>query len=145
MSSGQFPPDTSHGIARKTLDPEVLKSLEQQKGAEVSRGRVHARLETALTVHVRPGNASDRTSIELVGITADLSRGGCRLILPLPVTVGDVFRVEFESAAPRIPLVFARCLRCRLVREDAFEAGFSFFAPIDLPEEPAGGPDPRPD
>jgi hypothetical protein len=48
--------------------------------------------------------------------------------------VGDTFRIEIESKSPRIPPVRARCLRCRLVREDAFEAAFSFSAPIDLPE-----------
>jgi len=134
MPESHQAPDTAHGWTRKALDPELLKSLEQQKGAEVGRGRVHARVELALTVHVRPGEASDRSGIELSGVSADVSSGGCRLILPLPTMVGDVFRIEFESGTPRIPTVLARCLRCRLVREGVFEAAFSFCAPIDLPE-----------
>jgi len=125
--------DLSEDRVRQDLDPELLQSLERQKGEEVSRGRMHGRVETRLRVAVRPGNSSEGLRFKLQGITADLSRGGCRLILPLPVGVGDVFRIDFESSENRIPMAFARCLRCRLVREDAFEAGFSFFAPIDLP------------
>ncbi len=128
-----FDSDLSQDKLRQELDPELLQSLERQKGEEVSKARMHARVETKLKVVVRPGNSSEVMLFKLQGITADLSRGGCRLILPLPVAVGDVFRIEFESSEHRIPMAFARCLRCRLVREDAFEAGFSFFAPIDLP------------
>jgi hypothetical protein len=129
---------------RRDLAPEVVQNLEQQQIQEVLTSRTHERLETALKVCVRPANTSESSRLELHGVTADLSRGGCRLILPLPTTVGDVFRLEFESSVARIALVFARCLRCRLVREDAFEAGFSFFAPIDLPGEAAGGADELP-
>ena len=53
-----------------------------------------------------------------------------------PVTVGDVYRLQFDKASIDLPLVFARCLRCRLVREDAFEAGFTFFTPISLTKGP---------
>jgi len=123
---------------RRDLDPEVLQSFDQQQIQEALKSRAHERFETALRVCVRPANTSERSRLELHGTAADLARGGCRLILPLPTMVGDVFRIEFESSAARIPVVFARCLRCRLVSEDAFEAGFSFLTPIDLPAE-AGG------
>ena len=126
--------DATQGWTRKALDPEALKSLEQQRGAEVGRGRVHARVEAALTVRVRPDDAAERSGVELEGVSADVSRGGCRLILPLPTLVGDEFRIEFASGSPRIPTVLARCLRCRLVREGVFESAFSFRAPVDLPE-----------
>ncbi len=124
---------------RQDLDPEVVENLERQQIQDVLTGRTHERLETALKVCVRPGNTSENLRFELHGVTADLSRGGCRLILPAPAAVGDVFRIEFESSTPLLPLVFARCLRCRLMREDAFEVGFSFFAPIDLPVDGPGG------
>lgn len=128
-----FDNDLSREPLREELEPELLQSLVRQKGDEVSKARMHARVDAKFKVTVRPGNASEALRFKLQGVTADLSRGGCRLILPLPVGVGDVFRIEFESGEHRIPLAFARCLRCRLVREDAFEAGFSFFTPIDLP------------
>jgi hypothetical protein len=128
---------TQPGV-RRDLDPEVVRNFGQHEIQEVLTSRTHERRETALEVCVRQANTSESSRLELHGVTADLSRGGCRLILPLPTGVGDVFRIEFESSSPSLRLVFARCLRCRLVREDVFEAGFSFFAPIDLPEEPAG-------
>jgi hypothetical protein len=31
-------------------------------------------------------------------------------------------------------MVHAKCIRCRFVRDNAFEAGFIFFAPIRVPE-----------
>ena len=46
--------------------------------------------------------------------------------------VGDIFRLEFDLEWIEAPLVFGRCLRCRLVREDVFETGFKFFNPVDL-------------
>ena len=43
-----------------------------------------------------------------------------------------MYRLEFSEEALEIPLVFARCVRCSLVREDTFEAGFAFFSPVDV-------------
>ncbi len=31
-----------------------------------------------------------------------------------------------------VPLVFARCVRCRLLREEAFEAAFAFFSDVSI-------------
>jgi hypothetical protein len=59
-------------------------------------------------------------------------------LLPLPLLVGDVYRLQFERNTLDLPLTFARCVRCRLVREDAFEVGFAFFSAICLPEEAVG-------
>lgn len=135
-----FDSDLSKDKSRPELDLELLHTLEKQGGDAVSKARKNARIEVKLKVIVRPGNSSEVLGHELQGISTDLARGGCRLILPLPVAVGDVFRIEFKSDEHRVPLVFARCLRCRLVREDVFEAGFGFFAPIDLPASLSGAP-----
>ena len=117
----------------RALEPELLQSLERQKSEEIARERLHARIEAKLRVVVRPANSSAMLEFKVQGLTADLSRGGCRLILPLPLGVGDVYRVEFDSTEHKLPLVFARCLRCRLLREDAFESGRQFFTQLDLP------------
>jgi len=112
------------------------RHVRRRKIWQVARGRKLVELR----VVVRPANASEHARFRLQGISADLSRGGCRLILPLPVGVGDVFRLEFASPAAPIPPAFARCLRCRLVREQVFEAGFQFLTPVDLPQLDAGAP-----
>lgn len=119
--------------SRSELDPELLQSLERQKSDEIARQRIHARIDAKLRVVVKPGNSSELLALKIQGLTADISRGGCRLILPMPLGVGDLYRVEFDSSAHQLPLVFARCLRCRLLREDAFEVGLSFFTQIELP------------
>ena len=90
---------------------------------------------------LRPGNSSELTAPKLQGITADISRGGCRATFPLPVGVGDVYRLHFESQQLHLSLVFARCVRCRLLRENAFVAGFQFFTEISLPENLNRQPD----
>jgi hypothetical protein len=46
--------------------------------------------------------------------------------------VGDVVWLTFDKSELNIDAEFARRLRCRLVREDAYEAGFAFFQSIDL-------------
>lgn len=119
--------------SRPDLDPDLLHSLEQQKSEEIARQRIHARIDAKLRVVVRPANSSALLAFKIQGLTADISRGGARLILPMPLGVGDLFRLEFDSSVHQLPLVFGRCLRCRLLREDAFEAGLAFFTPIELP------------
>jgi hypothetical protein len=56
-----------------------------------------------------------------------------------PMLVGDVYQLRFAKGELDLPIVYARCLRCRLVREDAFESGFVFFEKIELASsEPSG-------
>ena len=43
-----------------------------------------------------------------------------------------MYRLSFDRTVLDVESLFVRCLRCRLVRENAFEAGFSFFQPVDL-------------
>ena len=49
-----------------------------------------------------------------------------------PLRVGDMYRLSFDRSMLNLEPLIARCVRCRLVREDSFEAGFSFFQPVDL-------------
>ncbi|MBK7877329.1 MAG: PilZ domain-containing protein [Planctomycetes bacterium] len=126
----------SHGDAEsrpRDLEPELLQTLERQKSEEIARQRLFSRIDTKLKVVVRPANSSQLLEFKVQGLTADISRGGTRLILPLPLGVGDVYRLEFDTTEHKLPLVFGRCLRCRLLREDAFEVGVQFFAQIELP------------
>ena len=54
------------------------------------------------------------------------------VLLPRPVMVGDMYWMTFDDRQVRFGSLFARCLRCRLVREDTFETGFRFMHDIDL-------------
>ena len=57
----------------------------------------------------------------------------------IPLQVGDVYKLEIEKGEIDLPILFARCLRCRLVREDAFESGFAFFNTVKLDEARSAG------
>ena len=129
-----FDSPTDTATARGKLDHELLESLESQKSENIASQRVFARIEAKLKVVVRPANSSQLAELRVQGVTADISRGGCRLLLPVPLGVGDHYRLEFDATEHQLPLTFARCTRCRLLREDAFEAGLQYFTSIDLPQ-----------
>lgn len=114
---------------------EMLGELERNTSDAIRRQRQHFRLDIKARVVVQPGNASDLLKFKMQGTTGDLSHGGCRALFPMPVRVGDIYRLSFDESALSIPLTFARCVRCLLLQEDAYEAGFSFFVPITLPEQ----------
>ncbi len=118
----------------ESLGFDLLQELEQNTPDALRRQRTHFRIALRCTVVAEPGNASELLGFRLQGVTGDISEGGCRALFPLPVRVGDVYRLTFDRQTFDQPLTFARCVRCLLIREDAFEAGFQFFAPIQLPE-----------
>lgn len=112
----------------------VLRELERNTPEEIRRQRAHFRLSIKSAVILQPGNQTDVLSFKVKGVTGDISAGGCSALFPVPTRVGDIYRLGFDRKALDLPLTFARCVRCRLVREDAFEAGFAFFSPISLPD-----------
>ncbi len=117
----------------------LLQELEKNTSDELRRQRAHFRLAIKAAVILQPGNASDLLTFKMKGTTGDVSEGGCSAMFPLPVRVGDVYRLQVDRTALSLPLLFARCVRCRLIREDAFEAGFAFFTPIALPDTVMAG------
>lgn len=111
---------------------DLLADLERQTPDQIRRQRASDRVTMKARVVVQPANSSDAMKLRVQCVTGDLSAGGCRLMSPIPLAVGDVYRMKFEGTDIDLPIVFARCLRCRLIREDAFEAGFAFFSPVNL-------------
>lgn len=116
------------------VDIELLKDLERQSIEEIQKLRTHERVDTKIRLVIQHGDSSQLGKLRIQATTSDLSAGGCCVISTAPVSVGDIFRLSFDSSQLDIPLVFARCVRCRLLREDAFETGFAFFAPISIGE-----------
>ena len=112
---------------------DMLQELERNTPDEIRRQRTSFRISIKAKVTLQPGNASELLKYRVQGVTGDLSEGGCRVLFPVPVIVGDIFRLEFDRDTVDLPLTFARCVRCLLLREDAFESGFMFFTPISLP------------
>ncbi|MEL6497731.1 MAG: PilZ domain-containing protein [Planctomycetota bacterium] len=117
----------------------LLRELEQQTPEAIRRQRSSQRQDLSIGVTVRPGNASDRrTRPDADGVTGDVSTGGCRVMMSEPMLVGDVYQLHFAKGELDLPIVYARCVRCRLIREDAFEAGFAFFERIVLASDGGG-------
>ena len=120
--------------ARKQDDANLIQELERNTPEELRRQRAHFRVTVRARVIVQPGNASQLASLKLQCTVGDLSEGGCRLVAPGPLAVGDIFRLTFNPAELPLALTFARCMRCQLLREDAYDVGFRFFSSIALPE-----------
>ena len=127
---------------RSADDEQILRELEQSTSQAIEAMRSSTRLAMRVPVIVEPGNASERGTRRLQGVTGDISSGGAQILLPLPIGVGDLFLVSFDRKTLDVAPVLARCVRARLVREDAFEAGLKFLTPIDLGHV-AGGDAPR--
>ncbi len=124
------------------LEDDVLESLadfERNTADSVKRARSSTRLRVKSKVIAQSGNSGDRLKFKIQGVTGDVSAGGCQILFPIPLRVGDIYWLTFDKTELDIDSVFARCLRCRLIREDAYEAGFKFFEPIDLSNAVEGG------
>lgn len=113
-------------------DLELLDEIKRNTPDAVAASRAHTRLDINARVTVRPANASERHERSFVGVTGDISAGGCQLLLASPLTAGDLYLIEFDRAALEVAPVYARCMRCRVVREGAYESGFAFFSSVDL-------------
>ncbi len=111
---------------------ELLQGLEQNVPSEIKRARTSTRVRIKSKVIAQPGNSGDRLRFKVQGVTGDVSGGGCQVLFPIPMQVGDIYWLTFDQADLNIGSLFARCLRCRLIREDAYEAGFKFFETIEL-------------
>ena len=128
-------------LGDKTVDESLIADLERQSIEQIRHLREHERVQTKVRLVLQPGDSSRSRELRLQGVTADISEGGCSAVFPLPVMVGDVYRLQFDPKQIELPMVFARALRCRLVREDAFEVGFRFFSKVELPKRAADGDD----
>ncbi len=120
---------------KKELDLDLLEELEGQKQTNADRMRLHERVPIRTKLVLQPSSAMEAMKLRLQGLTCDLSMGGCRAVFPMGVMVGDVFRLQIELENHDLPVVFARCLRCRMINDTAFEAGFTFFTKIELDED----------
>ena len=110
----------------------AIAEMERNTPEQIKRLRSHQRIAIRAKVTVQPGNSSQRTQQGIDAVLGDISRGGCQLLSPEPLGVGDIYHLAFQRDDLDLEPVFARCLRCRLIREGAFECGFGFFKQLDL-------------
>ena len=111
---------------------EAMADLERNTSQEIIRQRASERVDIRTKVLIQAGNSSERHCFTVEGVTADISNGGSMVLTGRPIMPGDVFHVTFPATDIAIDSLLARCMRCRMVREDAFEIGFRFLNDIDL-------------
>ena len=120
------------------FDPALLDKIGRHSLQQIHQLRRHERIEVRFDILVQPGNSSNLGRYEARGHTKDVSRGGCRCILPRAPMVGDLYRVELFEEENALPVAFARCVRCQFLKEGSFDCAFAFFSPLDAPETISG-------
>jgi hypothetical protein len=111
---------------------DSLMALKANTPSSVLKMRTSGRIEVRSRVLLRYGNASQRDVAPIEGTTADISQGGCQVVTPRPLWVGDYFLIEFDPQHLDAPPTMGRCLRCRMLNEDAFEIGMKFNSPLQI-------------
>lgn len=86
-------------------------------------------------VTIQAASTSLRGTSSLEGRLRDAGCGGVGALTNQPLAVGDVYLLSFENSPFESDQVFARCMHCRLIQEDAFESGFAFFAAATLRQD----------
>lgn len=108
--------------------------------ASVAVGQASANIRTAsrtfslnVQLIIRPSNSSQRRETSIRGYCKNLSQSGCGVVTDCAPRVGDMYRFEMPSDTTHpIHGAHARCVRCHLLDEEAFEVGFSFITPVEL-------------
>lgn len=111
---------------------DAMAEIERNTPQQIKQMRSHARISVRAKVTARPANSSQRNRFQTPGVLGDISRGGCLILFSDPLRVGDIYQLTFDRKVLDLEPIIARCLRCRLIRETAFEAGFRFFQSVDL-------------
>ena len=126
---------TQNGTSALDLaDADLLVELEQSTPDAVKKSRAHTRITIRAKVAAQPADMSRRLSLKIQGVTGDVSAGGCQLLFPMPLNVGDIYWFTFDRTVLDIAPTFGRCMRCRIVKDDAYETGIAFFNPVELPK-----------
>ena len=114
---------------------EAVQSLQSSNEEAIKAQRKHRRFAIRAKVIIHPSDCADRGSVQWLGECHDISKGGCRILTQRPLQLGSIYWVQFQPTKDvKLDPVFARCVRGQLLRENAFEFGFSFLTPIELPE-----------
>ena len=124
------------GLASYITEPKIFRNQAKEENTpeEIRRQRSSMRYAVKAPVTLQSGNASQLLDFKFKGVTGDVSTGGLQALFPMPVRVGDVYRLTFDRTEIDLSMVFARCVRCSLVREGAYSCSFRFFDRITLPE-----------
>jgi hypothetical protein len=111
---------------------EAFNELEKCTDRAILAQRSSERVEIRAKLMFRPANPSQRHTYAIEAVTADISNGGCMVLASRAILPGDIYHVTFHEQLERVGPLLARCMRCRMVQEDAFEVGLRFLQDIPL-------------
>lgn len=111
---------------------EAFNELERCTDRAILAQRSSERVEVRAKLTVRPGNPSQRHQYCVEAVTADISNGGCMILASRAVLPGDIYYLTFFEQLAGVGPLLARCMRCRMVQEDAFEVGIRFLQDVPL-------------
>lgn len=111
------------------------ESATSTNSAENRRTAAKSRVIQNFRVTLRPSSSSQRGRERIHGLCKNVSQSGCGLNSDFAPRVGDFYRIEVEDTTHFLHGVHARCVRCHLLDEDLFEAGFSFLSRVKLPKD----------
>jgi c-di-GMP-binding flagellar brake protein YcgR len=131
-----------HAMPSDAQTEALIDELAKSSNDAIKQLRTHTRLSVRAKVYVEAASLSQRTGVRLQGVTGDISAGGTQILLARPLAIGDLYQISFDRKELDIPPVYAVCLRGRMVRPDAYEAGLRFLEPITLPSASAKESDP---
>jgi len=73
-----------------------------------------------------------KLSDSLEAVTADISNGGCMVLASRAILPGDLYQITIFDQLDHVGPLLARCMRCRMVQDDAFEVGVRLLQDIPL-------------
>jgi len=129
-------PHHQNGAQNATSPEGLLSAIEElatnTQEAVASSRRGNDRMELNSPAQLLPGNVSGRDGRTYEGSCRDISPRGCRLILTQPLIVGDIYLLSVENQQLDLDPSFGRCVRCHMIREDAFEIGLNFLSTVSF-------------
>ena len=111
---------------------EAFNELEKCTDRAILAQRSSERIEIRSKLMFRPCNPSQRHTFAVEAVTADISNGGCMVLASRAILPGDIYHITFYDELESVGPLLARCMRCRMVQEDAFEVGLRFLQDISL-------------
>lgn len=102
-----------------------------QAGSGTDKRASGARRAQRIEFILRPSSTSQRHAEAIPGFTKDISQQGCGVICSRAPRVGDIYLIEPTGTNQHaLHGNHARCVRCQMLDEEAFSAGFTLLSPL---------------
>lgn len=111
---------------------KLLEELQLNQPSTVIESKESGEAGVTIGLTIETGNASQKTTTALEGVSSKLSKLQVVLLANEPLLVGDVYRVEFDASMLNAGKVYALCRRCQMLNDEQFQISLRFLTPLDL-------------